>query len=94
MAANKGCVYATDEEIKSMTVKDLKDYLQGFGQFLTGKKPELIEQAMGISKLKLVDKMIVEMEDNAGKEVKNGPLLTLLDPLCEYQTIVPLSGSL
>ena len=27
MAANKGCVYATDEEIKSMTVKDLKDYL-------------------------------------------------------------------
>ena len=81
MAANKGCVYATDEEIKSMTVKDLKDYLRRFGQFLTGKKPEYIERAMGVSKLKLVDKMIVEMEDNAGKEARTEKLTTPLGEL-------------
>ena len=67
MAANKGCVYATDNEIKSMTVKELKDYLRQYGQFLTGHKSELINQAMGVRKIILVNKMVVEIEDNTGK---------------------------
>lgn len=67
MAANKGCVYATDEEIKSMTVKELKDYLRRYGQFLTGNKKDLIDRAMGVGKLKLVDKMVIENDDGSGK---------------------------
>lgn len=67
MAANKGCDYATDEEIKSMTVKDLKVYLRRYGQFVTGNKKDLIDRAMGVTKLKLVDKMVVEIDDGAGK---------------------------
>ena len=79
MAANKGCVYVNDDEIKSMKDKDLKDYLRRFGQYATGNKKALIEWAMGVCKLNLKDKMIVEMEDCAGNsERRNGKWTTPL----------------
>ena len=64
-----------------MMVKDLKYYLRRFGQFWTGNKPELIEWVKCVSKLKLADKMIVEMKENAGKEARTETLTTPLGEL-------------
>lgn len=64
MAENKGCIYASDDEIKSMNCKQLKDYLRRYGQYVTGNKKELIERAKGVSKLNLADKCVIECEDS------------------------------
>ncbi|XP_071080795.1 uncharacterized protein [Haliotis cracherodii] len=46
-------VYALlgDREIEVMTVNELKACLGDHGQFVTGKKSELVERAKGVSKL-------------------------------------------
>ena len=57
----------------------MKDYLRRFGQYVTGNKEALIKRAVGVRKLNLKDKMIVEMEDCAGNsERRNGKRTTPL----------------
>ena len=67
MAANKRRVYATDEEIKIDDGERFKGLLEALWTVLTGNKKDLIERAMGVGKLKLVDKMVIENDDGTGK---------------------------
>ena len=75
MASKKGFVYVDDDEIKSMKVKNLKDYLRRFGQYVTGNKEALIERAMDVRKLNLKDKMMSKWKNVRGirkDEMENG----------------------
>ena len=64
-----------------MTVNDLKGYLRRYGQFLTGNKKDLIERTMCDRKLLLLNKLVIENDDGAGKfGLRTEKLRT---PLCE-----------
>ena len=55
--------YFSDEEISTLTVKDLRDYLRKHGQMVTGNKTVLCERATGVRKLKLRLQSDVNGED-------------------------------
>ena len=75
--------HLTDEEIDSLKVPQLKEYLRKHGQPVTGNRPALVDKAKGVRKLNLRTQIDVASADN----------LEILRKWCE-KLITPLGETI